>query len=288
MARPTKQGIDYFPLDIDIENDDKLQLIEAKYSLIGFACVIKLFCKIYRNGYYYNWNEKEQLLFGKQNNLEIDVCNNIVNDCINYGIFDKNLFNVCNILTSIGIQRRFFEAIKRREKVEIHKEFALIDVSAYNNLIIVDNNSINVNNSTQSKVKKSKVKKSKENILSPIGDGVQIDFISELLNIFCEEFTISRGLDFELTNKGKEREAIGRLLGSYKAKHKEAPKTSEETKQHFRNLFKKCLEISDKWHYERMSPCHIGSEINTLLTIIKGKNNGTNTGTFEVHKPTWL
>lgn len=32
MARPTKTGLEYFPLDVDMDQDDKLFFIEAKYG----------------------------------------------------------------------------------------------------------------------------------------------------------------------------------------------------------------------------------------------------------------
>ena len=40
-----KSGIDYFPLDVTL--NDKFELIEAEFGLIGFAVVIKLLQKIY-------------------------------------------------------------------------------------------------------------------------------------------------------------------------------------------------------------------------------------------------
>lgn len=35
-----KSGIDYFPLDVSL--DDKFELIEAEFGLTGFAVVVKL------------------------------------------------------------------------------------------------------------------------------------------------------------------------------------------------------------------------------------------------------
>ena len=32
MARPRKQGIDYFPFDVDFFEDDKVALIEAEFG----------------------------------------------------------------------------------------------------------------------------------------------------------------------------------------------------------------------------------------------------------------
>ena len=45
MARLNKIGLDYFPLDTDIELNDKIQLIESEFGLKGFAIIIKLFIK---------------------------------------------------------------------------------------------------------------------------------------------------------------------------------------------------------------------------------------------------
>ena len=44
MARPLKDGVDYFPLDTVL--DTKFELIEAEYGLTGFAVVVKLLQKI--------------------------------------------------------------------------------------------------------------------------------------------------------------------------------------------------------------------------------------------------
>lgn len=172
MARPQKTGLEYFPLDVDIDQDDKIQLIEARFGITGFAIVIKLFMKIYKEGYYYEWTEKEQLLFSKRINVDINLVNDVINECIKWGLFDSTLYEKYKILTSKGIQRRYLEATSRRKQVEIIKEYCLIDVSKYSNVIFVNINGVNVdintnsnkvndNIGTQSKVKESKVKESK-------------------------------------------------------------------------------------------------------------------------------
>ena len=59
MSRPIKQGLDYFPMDVDL--DEKFELLEAKHGLLGFAVIIKLFQRIYREGYFLKWNEETAL-----------------------------------------------------------------------------------------------------------------------------------------------------------------------------------------------------------------------------------
>jgi len=170
MARPLKQGLDYFSLDVDIDQDDKVQLVEALHGIQGFGILIKLLMRIYREGYYYKWTEMEQILFSKRVNVDIKPINEVVNDCIKYGIFDNNLFEHHQILTSKGIQKRYFEASSRRKNIDLIDEFLLInvknDVNANKNGVNVNNNSsssgVNVIKSTERKGKESKGKESKE------------------------------------------------------------------------------------------------------------------------------
>jgi DnaD/phage-associated family protein len=182
MARPKKEGLDYFPLDVDIDQNDKIALIEAKHGVVGFSVVIKLFMKIYKEGYFYKWTEKEKLLFSKRIIVDINTVSEVVNDCIEWDLFDRNLFNEYEILTSDGIQKRYLDAVTRRKEVIFQKEYLLInplDLIGNSKITVfvvnADGNRINVNiNSTQkdnrqhneddnpqSKVKESKVKESK-------------------------------------------------------------------------------------------------------------------------------
>lgn len=155
-------GINYFPLNVHL--DDKFELIEAEFGLKGFAIVVKLFQKIYgRQGYYCEWTEDVALLFGKNVGLGGDAVSEIVRAAIKRGIFDSELYDKYQILTSRGIQERYFEAVSRRKEVEVRKEYLLIKVDQiYKNVRILNENvnisSKNVNISEQKKVEESKVK----------------------------------------------------------------------------------------------------------------------------------
>lgn len=157
MARNVKSGLDYFPLDVD--TDDKFELIEAKHELIGFAIIIKLFQRIYKAGYYLEWNDEKLLIFKKSINVDINTINDVINDCLKYGIFNKALFKKYKILTSSGIQKRYFKACERRKILNLHKEFIIVDINEIN----VNINWINDDKSTQRKEEESKENKSKEN-----------------------------------------------------------------------------------------------------------------------------
>lgn len=158
-------GINYFPLNVHL--DDKFELIEAEFGLKGFAIVVKLFQKIYgQQGYYCEWTEDVALLFGKNVGLGGDAVSETVRAAIKRGIFDSELYDKYQILTSRGIQERYFEAVSRRKEVEVRKEYLLIKVDQiYKNVRILNENvnisSKNVNISEQKKVEESKVKEKK-------------------------------------------------------------------------------------------------------------------------------
>lgn len=170
MARPMKDGVDYFPLDVNV--DKKFRLVEAKFGIVGFGVIVKLFQLIYaENGYYCEWDEDTALIMAAENScqkypLSIDDVQSIISEAISRGVFDKGMYDTYGILTSKGIQRRYLEMTKRRSRVDVEQRYLLIRipekvVNVYINGVNVNTNSKNVDNNSQSKVKESKVNKSK-------------------------------------------------------------------------------------------------------------------------------
>ena len=176
MARPIKQGLDYFPLDTKF--DDKVEICIATFNsthpnasrAIVIGVLIELYQAIYFDSFYTLWNDDRSLLYACKLGLNFDDFTFILNTALTKGIFDKSMFEKHGILTSEGIQKRYFEAVGRRKNIDIKNEYLLInipikEVNVYNNSINVDNNSINVCNNATNKIKenKSKVKESKLN-----------------------------------------------------------------------------------------------------------------------------
>ena len=180
MARPMKAGIDYFPLDVIM--DEKVELIDAKYGNAGFGVLIKLYQSIYRNGYFIEIDEEKLLLLKNRLHVEIDYLKQFITDCLRWKIFDDFLYNKYQILTSKGIQKRYFEITKRRKEQKFSQDFLLIsDVSeSYQNIVNANINSKNANiNSKNADIKKqSKEKESKVKNISPEIQNFVDEFIS--------------------------------------------------------------------------------------------------------------
>lgn len=153
--RKNKTNLDYFSHDVNMFSDKKIKFVVAKFGLTGYAVFIRLLEEIYQEGYYIVFGEKELLLFADANKIDINVCKNIIDVCINEELFSITLFNVYNILTSRRIQQNYIAAHWRRQKITFIKEFLLVDPSEYLNpknnteINIVDINSINVNINTE-------------------------------------------------------------------------------------------------------------------------------------------
>lgn len=114
MARPQKTGLSYFTVDVDIFEDEKMQFISAKFGLKGEAIVFRLLSKIYRYGYYIEFDEDVQLLFSKSCGLERNdnATRNVVSELIKRKFFDESMFEQFQVLTSKAIQRRYVKVCK--------------------------------------------------------------------------------------------------------------------------------------------------------------------------------
>ena len=185
MPRPIKNGVDYFPLDVHL--DEKFELIEAEFGLTGFAVVVKLLQRIYgQDGYYCEWNDEVALLFGKRIGLGGSAVSEIVSASIRRGLFDQTLYDRYQILTSAGIQKRYFEAVARRKVVNVEAAYLLIEVTqvpenVHINRVNVDINPENVCNNPQTKENKTKGKKIREKNDDNARDGGLMAYITNNL-----------------------------------------------------------------------------------------------------------
>lgn len=129
MARPQKKGLEYFPLDVDIDSDEKVDYVLARHGFEAFGILVKILMEIYRQGYYMMWTERQQYLLSKRVNVDVMYAKTVVSAYINEGFFNRNLYEKYEILTSHGIQTRYLQAVGRRSVVQIAEEFSLLDPS---------------------------------------------------------------------------------------------------------------------------------------------------------------
>lgn len=134
-----KKGLLFFPLDVDFFSDEKLEFVSARFGAKGEVCTIRLLMRIYRDGYFIKWDEDAALMFSKSAGKDISpgLANGVVHELVKRGFFDKTLFDSFGVLTSHGIQVRYLNGCKRKKKVEINRDFLLVNPSEYKNLQVV-------------------------------------------------------------------------------------------------------------------------------------------------------
>ena len=156
MSRPSRTGLDYFPLDTTILNDIKIRRIKKQFGAEAFLLYISLLCDIYSNGYYieatddYLFDQGEKLGIPENSVLEIILA------CVKIGLFCEEFFMEHRILTSKSIQDRFSLATKKRSVNQI-VEYNCNFIPAPETPVSVSETPPKQGLSTQSKVKESKV-----------------------------------------------------------------------------------------------------------------------------------
>ena len=176
MARPMKNGLTYFPFDVDFFTDKKIKRLRAKYGADGIAVYMYLLCEIYRSGYYIEYDEDLILDISDELNLSEGSTTQIMNYLLSRSLFDETLAKSVKVLTAASIQRRYQEAKKGSKRdIVVERDYWLLQKNETNSFIklypLEDNSENNSDNSekkifnseiySQSKVKESKVKESK-------------------------------------------------------------------------------------------------------------------------------
>lgn len=168
MGRHIKEGLSYFPLDVDFFEDEKVQFISARFGVKGDGILARILCRIYRQGYALSWDEDVALLFARSvgDINALGLVKDVVGECLKRGFFDEAIFKRFGLLTSKGIQKRYTRICldSKRKNWEIPSKFDLLrSESAFTPEEIKKT----PEESTQSKVKKSKVKNSSRGDESP-------------------------------------------------------------------------------------------------------------------------
>lgn len=116
MARPKKEGMDYFPHDTDAMNDEKIEALRMLYGNDGYAFYFILLERIYRNKNAeldVSDAETKQIL-SRKIGISNELFAEILETCLKRKCFDREEYEKNGILTSEGIKNRALPVIKKR------------------------------------------------------------------------------------------------------------------------------------------------------------------------------
>ena len=130
MARPAKRGIDYAGWDVGLfDNDEKIIRLLAAQGWLGFSVFFYICQKAYATeGYFYQWSDASSdiIAYKMGGGIRSETVEQTVKTCLRLGLFDDRLFAE-GVVTGRCIQRRYAEAIKKRDDRTVRRDYWLFD-----------------------------------------------------------------------------------------------------------------------------------------------------------------
>ena len=181
MARISKPGLDYFPLDVNFFQDRKVRRISNRHHAAGIAALTSLLCLIYKEkGFYVAWNQDTLFDISQEVCCEEEEMQAIIDDCLSVGLFDSSIYKEYGILTSQAIQEQYHKIItdsRRKYKLPLER-FWLIKEGEDG----TENNSAEIRNNINSKG--TEVYEAESHIV-----GAEVNAIKTGINITATEVT---------------------------------------------------------------------------------------------------
>ena len=181
MARISKPGLDYFPLDVNFFQDRKVRRISNRHHAAGIAALTSLLCLIYKEkGFYVAWNQDTLFDISQEVCCEEEEMQAIIDDCLSVGLFDTYIYKEYGILTSQAIQEQYHKIItdsRRKYKLPLER-FWLIKEGEDG----TENNSAEIRNNINSKG--TEVYEAESHIV-----GAEVNAIKTRINITATEVT---------------------------------------------------------------------------------------------------
>ena len=125
------------------ENDPKIDELLGEFGWKGFSIYFYLCTKAYgSDGYFYRWGFDAAASTARKmgGGIKSPLVREVVSACFRIGLFDRALFEKFGILTSRGIQKRYYAAIQGRKCKTVIDEFWLLENEESKGLVRIPKN----------------------------------------------------------------------------------------------------------------------------------------------------
>lgn len=137
MSRPEKSGIDYYPRDVGLCRDRKFRRLRLEYGYIAVAVYESLLDMIYADkGYYlpFGPGDRADVVWEVMADLQgpgqptNETVEGIIAELAVSGLFDQQLLESRQMLTSRRIQETYYRATVERKAVVVNPDVWLLSV----------------------------------------------------------------------------------------------------------------------------------------------------------------
>jgi len=270
MARPTKQGLDYFPMDTEFDDDTKLFITEMGADALAVLAI--LWQIIYSNeGYYVKYDRKLPAKVKQRLGTEIDRTKEIIEASFEYEIFDLGIYKKYKILTSAGIQKRYLIGARLKKNIIFIPEIMLVDVSNVRNCTYIGINDVGnprnlVGNATNVNVNVKVKEKEEVKVNGNKNSPTDLKEFSEIQNLWIQTFGRSPKIpEIDETKKLIEKHGMQKVNEIYR----------QASLKGFKNLGTLIDSLDDKGNIKPRAPT--------------GRNNAQQPEIMEIkkHKSVW-
>lgn len=127
MARIAKSGLEYFPFDIDFFQDIRIRKLIKRQGGKAVTVYALLLCLIYKNGYYMQWDDELPFIGSEMSGFDEAYVSEVIKTCLALGLFDKNLYDTEQVLTSKGIQVRYCNIQRLNKRMSRIDRYSLME-----------------------------------------------------------------------------------------------------------------------------------------------------------------
>lgn len=130
-GRPPKEGIDYSGWAVDIfDSDPKIDKLMDAQGTTGFTIYFYMCQRAYgAKGYYYPWSYDDAATTALKigGGVSSETVRQTIALCLKIGLFEQRLFLQDGILTSGGIQKRYWQVAKDRSYNLVNPDYWLLE-----------------------------------------------------------------------------------------------------------------------------------------------------------------
>lgn len=128
MARPLKQGVDYYPIDVGFLKDIKYRKIKKSCGPQTCEIMHCLLGNIYGDmGYFMQWDSDAAFLVADDVGAKEGQVEELVEKAVQVGFFDREKFDQYHILTSNGIQKRYKFITAKRKDIHFNTAYLIAE-----------------------------------------------------------------------------------------------------------------------------------------------------------------
>lgn len=129
MGRNRKQGLEFFPFDVDFFTDIKVRKLIKYQGGKAVTVYLSLLCIIYKEGYYMGWDKELPFIISEQTGFDEAYIQQVIECCLKLGLVDEKLYKSDHIVTSRGIQQRYQRICARERRLSTITDYSLIDAA---------------------------------------------------------------------------------------------------------------------------------------------------------------